>query len=351
VTNPFSGLSPFGPAGTGLNTPTISVAQLATPFPEFGTSTTTTGVESGLPLGKAWYNGLVVAYSIRARADLNLSVNYTWSNTVEAGGYSSVGSGGNANTDAGEAYIDVQRKILEKSPVPWDIPNVLTISGVYQLPIGRGKRFGSGAPKVVDLLVGGWEYNINALYQSGRPWNLPSGIEFFPNGMNGNSPVKLPVQWKGGPNIVQGVRPCVGVMSNTGVITAEPSSTSPANASYGCTTTAYDPGTGAPLPNYNFLVLPSFAPISLANQRTTIIQTQSALTANMSLAKTFNITEKYKFQFRAEAFNAFNTPWLAGTQFTNTVTSSSFGSITKSVSQNGSAFPNREIQLGFKFIF
>lgn len=308
------------------------------------------GTESGLNLGRLWYNGLVVAYSVRAREDLNLSVNYTWSNTVEQGGYSSVGSAGNANSDAGEAYIDVQRGILERSVVPWDIPNVLSISGVYQLPFGKGKRFGSGANRLIDLAIGGWEYNINAMYQAGRPWNLPSGIEFFPNGMNGSSPVTLPVTWKGGPNVVQGVRPCVGVMSNTGEI--KPGTPSTANGNpYGCTTTTYEPGSGAPLPNYNFLTLPSFAPISLANQRTTLIHTQAALTANMSLAKTFAVTERFKVQFRAEAFNAFNTPWLAGTQFSNSLTSGSFGSITKSTSQNGSAFPNREIQLGFKLIF
>ena len=346
VPNPFANLPQFGPIGTGLNTPSgISVAQLSQPFPEFGN-----GTESGLGLGKVWYNGLVVAFSVRARSDLTLSVNYTWSNTVEQGGYSSVGSGGNANTDAGEAYIDIQRGILERSVVPWDIPNVLTISGVYQLPFGKGRRFAGNANRFVDWAIGGWEYNVNALYQSGRPWNLPSGIEFFPNGMNGSSPVALPVTWKGGPNVVQGVRPCVGVMSNTGEITPGTPATANKNP-YGCSTGTYDPGSGQPLPNYNFVVLPSFAPVSMANQRTTLIHTQPALTANMSLAKTFAITERFKFQFRAEAFNAFNTPWLAGTQFSNSLTSGSFGSITKSTSQNGSAFPNREIQLGFKLIF
>jgi hypothetical protein len=345
VTNPFSGLSQFGPTGTGLNTPTISVSQLALPFPEFGG-----GTESGLNLGKAWYNGLVVNYSVRATRDLTLTVAYTWSNNIEAGGFSSVGSGGNANTDAGEAYIDVQRQVLEHSAVPSNIPNVVTISGVYQLPFGKGKRFATNANRFVDWAVGGWEYNINGLYQSGRPWNLPSGMEFFPNGMNGQSPVALPVQWKGGPNIVQGVRPCVGIMSNTGVISPGASSTANGNP-YNCTTTAYNPGTGAALPNWNFVQLPSFAPISLANQRTMLITTQPAFTANMSLAKTLAITERVKFQFRAEAFNAFNTPWLAGTQFNNTLTSASFGQITKSTSQNGSAFQNREVQLGFKLIF
>ena len=347
VTNPFYGLPQFGPVGTNLNTPNISVAQLSLPFPEFGG-----GTESGLNLGKLWYNGLVVAYSVRAGSALTLSVNYTWSNTVEQGGFSSVGSGGNANTNAGNSYIDVQQQILEQSAVPWDLPNVLTISGVYQLPFGKGRRFAGGANRLLDWAIGGWEYNINALYQSGRPWNLPGGIEFFPNGMDGSSPAALPVTWKGGPNVLQGVRPCVGVMSNTGVISPEGFLTAKGYSNpYNCTTANYDPGTSAPLPNYNFLVLPSFAPRSLADQRTTLIRTQPALTANMSLAKTFAITERFKAQFRAEAFNAFNTPWLAGTQFSNSVTSASFGTITKSTSQNGSAFPNRVVQLGFKLIF
>jgi hypothetical protein len=104
--------------------------------------------------------------------------------------------------------------------------------------------------------------------------------------------------------------------------------------------------------NYNFLVLPSFAP-SEANQRTTAVLTQPAFTANMSMAKTFTITERFKFQFRAEAFNAFNTPWLAGQQFSTTTTNtatSTFGQIQKS-SENGTDFPNRVIQFGFKLIF
>ena len=104
------------------------------------------------------------------------------------------------------------------------------------------------------------------------------------------------------------------------------------------------------VPKFGALTLLN-APISGANLRTTVIHTQPAFTADMSLAKTILIAERIRFQFRAEAFNAFNTPWLAATQFNSTISSSSFGTITKSTSQNGAAYPNREIQLGFKVIF
>jgi hypothetical protein len=175
-------------------------------------------------------------------------------------------------------------------------------------------------------------------YQAGRPWGLPANVEFFPNGLNGSASAALHVDWKSGPNVLQGVRPCVGAMSSTGVITLESYSAAYA----GCTTA-----------NINFLSIPTsiYAPTSGANLRTNVIHTQPAFTADMSLAKTLFITERVKFQFRAEAFNAFNTPWLAATQFNSTITSSSFVTITKSTSENGSAYPNREIQLGFKVIF
>jgi hypothetical protein len=92
-------------------------------------------------------------------------------------------------------------------------------------------------------------------------------------------------------------------------------------------------------------------PSSLVRLRTSDIQTQGALVAGISIAKTIHIWERTSFQCRAEAFNAFDTPWLADVQFNSIVTRASFGQTTKSSSENGSAYPSGEIQLGFKFIF
>jgi hypothetical protein len=341
VPNPFYNLPQF--AGSTLGgSPTTTVAQLAVPYPEFvgTTGSTTSGVENGLNLGASWYKGMELTYTIRARQGLTLSAAYTLSRATEAGGFPSSSAGSNQNSDAGQSYTDVQKQILERSPAPYDITNVVKISSVYQLPFGRSRHFLSHANRLLDAIVGGWEHNMLMQYNSGRPWNLPSNVLFYPR--NGTpEAASLPAAWGGPNNIVQGVRPCVGVMSSTGTVALESYSTANGNP-YNCTVS-----------NVNFIQIPTsiYAPVSGAGLRTSDIRTEGALVADMSLAKTFHIWERVSFQFRAEAFNAFNTPWLAAVQFNSTITSASFGTITKSSSENGSAYPSREIQLGFKLIF
>ena len=50
-------------------------------------------------------------------------------------------------------------------------------TGVYDLPIGRGKQFGSGMSHLADLAIGGWRVSNIFLWQSG-PFETP----YFPNG-------------------------------------------------------------------------------------------------------------------------------------------------------------------------
>jgi hypothetical protein len=72
----------------------------------------------------------------------------------------------------------------------------------------------------------------------------------------------------------------------------------------------------------------------------------SATTFDMALNKTFAFTERLRFQFRLEAFNAFNTP-LFGNPDTN-ATGNSFGVLNPN---NGQRNIPRQVQLGFKFNF
>jgi hypothetical protein len=66
---------------------------------------------------------------------------------------------------------------------------------------------------------------------------------------------------------------------------------------------------------------------------------------DLSLNKRFTMGEKRTLEFNASAFNAFNNPHFANpnTQIGN----SNYGTITGT----NSAFPNRELQLGLKFLF
>ena len=66
---------------------------------------------------------------------------------------------------------------------------------------------------------------------------------------------------------------------------------------------------------------------------------------DLSLDKKFLLGEKRTLEFNASAFNALNTPHFGNPNLT--VGNSNFGTITGT---NGN-FPNREVQLGLKFVF
>jgi hypothetical protein len=79
---------------------------------------------------------------------------------------------------------------------------------------------------------------------------------------------------------------------------------------------------------------------------------------DMSLMKTFKITERYSAQFRFDAYNVFNHPVLGfngnqGNTCVETSCGSNAGQITDIEGDNSPGSPNgmRQLQFGFKFIF
>jgi hypothetical protein len=50
-----------------------------------------------------------------------------------------------------------------------DSPHRLSMSGIYQLPFGRGKKWASNASGVTEALVGGWQIQGVYTYQTGFP--------------------------------------------------------------------------------------------------------------------------------------------------------------------------------------
>lgn len=62
---------------------------------------------------------------------------------------------------------DTYRPRLERDSSNGDMPNVTSISGIYELPAGRGHRFASTG--MLNKLLGGWTLNAIALLQSGMP--------------------------------------------------------------------------------------------------------------------------------------------------------------------------------------
>jgi hypothetical protein len=65
---------------------------------------------------------------------------------------------------------------LERSVAPQDISQRLVISYVWELPVGRGKRYWSEAPKFLDLTLGGWQVNGITTFQRGQPITLGNAV-------------------------------------------------------------------------------------------------------------------------------------------------------------------------------
>ena len=144
VPNPFNGLPQF--AGSALQGQTVALSQLLRPFPEFNAVSTT------LSSGFSWYHCVEVRADKRLTHDLSMQASLTWSKNMEAIAKLN-------NTDPYPTHVISAL----------DRPLHLVVSGLYELPVGKGKRFLAKAPSLVNGVVGGW--SIQAIFQgqSGPP--------------------------------------------------------------------------------------------------------------------------------------------------------------------------------------
>lgn len=114
--------------------------------------------------GNSDYHALQINLQ-RHFGDLTMLANYTFSKWLSDGDYQGyLGFGGP------HSYQHPDFKNSEaKQMASLDRPQVLNLSWVYQLPVGRGKKFLNNANGVVDNLVGGWRVSAIQAYQSGTP--------------------------------------------------------------------------------------------------------------------------------------------------------------------------------------
>ena len=301
VRNPFFGLAPF--AGTSYySSQNVNRSTLAVPYPEFGGLTELTRND-----GATWYNSLQVTVETRRRAGMNLIATYTLSKSIYRSGFN-----------------DVQQNIMQQGLSQYDRTHRFTIGAVYQLPLGEGHRLLNSSNRFWKRIASGWESTWMLQAQSGTPWALPGNVLYLKEAKLGN------IDWSA-PR-VYGVKPCVARWNDNGTITMQPFSTQ-----YGCT-------------DANFLELPRFAPRLTPNYDGRL-RLHTVPTMDMSLNKMTRITERTSVQFRAEAFNVFNTYYFYAANFNNNPESTTFGSLDKASVATGSANYPRYVQLGVKFIW
>jgi hypothetical protein len=138
-------------------------------------------------LGKTTYNSLQVkAETKSSRYGVYALVSYTYSHTYDNGLSDGLGSLLSA------PYFPLPNwQKLDWAPSQLDLHNNFTASVIYDLPFGRGKKFGSDWSNVTNSLLGGWQVTLIEKITSGFAFplidsNNTSGVSFNTGG-NGNA--------------------------------------------------------------------------------------------------------------------------------------------------------------------
>ena len=245
--------------------------------------------------GSSSYNALQVSLDKRYTNGLSYQVAYTWSKSIDVAGDGWFGSEGGVPQDPYDPSGYGSRSVAGT-----DLTNVLAVNTVFQVPVGKGKRFSTGHG-VLDYVLGNWQIN--------NIFNAHSGLPFTPvissdvaNTGNGGTYETLDVV--GNPNHIHR---SAGEWFNTAAYVTPPGFT------YGT-----------------------------AGRNS--LRTAPYWDLDTSVFRQFPIREGRYFEFRAEAFNLLNNVVL-GTPNADLNSGASFGTI------NTTANTARQVQLAVKFIF
>lgn len=157
----------YGPTGDD------QVGQLLLPFPQYqsGGPSTRGGINTDCcleNLGQSTYNALQGKLERHFRNGLNLLASYTYSKTLTNADSAYAGLTAFASSDTFKAQNPRDLK-SEKALSFQDVPHSFVLSYLYELPVGKGKKF-LNQGGVVDKVLGGWQVGGVLRYQSGAPF-------------------------------------------------------------------------------------------------------------------------------------------------------------------------------------
>jgi hypothetical protein len=203
--------------------------------------------------------------------------------------------------------IKIEKRLAPASPNSanspgGDQPFHYTLTPVYQLPFGRGKRFASNSGRALDELIGGWEITGQYNFLSGTPLVLPTNTAFFEGGDPSLGSKKSGTQW-----------------FDTSKFAMFPKSNTPTTGPGGIA--SYPSWTGVQnLPGANYAggtttngVYQDFATWHAYN-KTTFGDIRYPYTTNIDagIRKSFVIAPKTSLQLRLDVFNVLNHPTFGG---------------------------------------
>ena len=257
------------------------------------------------------YNGLQAVFRQHLAAGLELTANYTYSKSLT----DSFGYYGVSNISGQYYQQNAYDMAAEWGPSGFDIRHALSVSGEYDLPLGRGKQFGANWNRAVDSVIGGWKLSGSDVSYSGFPLTAssPSNYSNLVNSASARPEQFRPLQITGrSQNHWFGTSP--GVLDVCA-----------ANVDDGTCVFGQQPLDG------------------FGNVRPMSLRGPGYEQVDMSVFKSFPVFREERLDFRADFFNAFNIASYNAPD--NTVTDSNFGAIS------GTNSTERHIQLSLKYAF
>ena len=250
VSNPFFGSFASGP----LAGRTVQRQQLLRPFPAYG------NIIRNLPaFGSSSYHSMQAKFETRSYKGLTTLISYTIAKNL---------------TDV-QPYQNTYNRKVERGPAAFDVPQRLTTTVSWDVPVGRGRAVGQQMAKSIDAVIGGWNISMFNTFQSGFPLSF---------GLNQNT-LFLAGAGAQRPNVVGD--PLAGISGSVQDRLLR----------------FFNPAAFAQPANFSFGNAPA---------RASWLRNPGMNNWNLTLTKTFTVTEGLKVNLRGSSFNLMNHPVFGG---------------------------------------
>jgi hypothetical protein len=280
--------------GTDINQVPASLlgpgdAQSRRPYPQYA------GISASVFDGVSFYNSLQLTARKRFANGLSFQANYTYAKALDTGTGS--GWGGITSLDTWQIANDWKANY---GPSAIDVRHLLNGSFVYDLPVGKGRRFVDRGG-IVDAVIGGWQISSTFQFHTGLPFTPVMGSADLSGSLAGF--------WR--PNRIGN-----GSLANPSVQEW-----------------------------FNTADFVQPTPYTFGNSGRDILYGPGFQEVNVSLAKAFRLTflgEAARIQIRADSYDLLNHPNFG-------MPNASIGSATQGTITT--ALTNRNIQLGARLTF
>jgi hypothetical protein len=259
-------------------------------------------VQIAQPVGFSNYNALQVKLERRFSRGFLLLNTFVWSKALD-------NASGHLETSGGDdSRISYTRRDSYKGVSGYNQPLNNTFTVIWEVPYGKGKRFGSSAPTILDLALGGWNISQTTTANSGLPVNLVyNPVSRLQVGTVG----AIRANVIGDPVLPESQRPIRELYLNRDTVLEVPNNNATVANPYGNV-------------GRNTVIAPGY------------------FGTDLGVHKRFAITEGIKLEFRGEFFNLFNRTNLLAPDSNRS--NANFGLIS-------GTFPARQGQFALKLMF